>query len=123
MNRLKLISLFLMVLVLLTFAVSYGIYKLLPFPGAVCVAIAGIPIAAIIGFYFGKQHGDLGIDVTGLACSVLAFPLCAFTIATATQGEDFSVLSGLGFWSIPCAGIITSVIGSRRRTRIAVSSA
>ena len=122
MNRVKLTTLFFLVLVLLTLAISYGIYKLAPLPGAVCVALAGIPSAAILGFYFGKRYGDLGIDVAGVACSILAFPLCAFTIATATPSEDFFILSGLGYWSIPFAGIAASLYGSRSHARNSASS-
>ena len=115
MHRAKLTALFFVALILLTFAVCYAIYKLAPIPGAVSVALAGIPSAATLGFYFGKSYGDVGIDVTGWACSILAFPLCAFAIATALPGEDFFVLSGLGYWSIPFAGITASLYGSRRR--------
>ena len=115
MQQAKLTFLFSISLLALMLSVGYVLYKfVIPQPGAVALAISGVLSASVLGYHFGKAKGRLGVGAATWACTSLALLLSMLYIATATPDEKYAILTGMGYFAIPFAGIMTSLYGAQR---------
>ena len=111
----KFTALFLLILLPATFGLCYVLYKyVLPVPGAVALAVAGVFVAALLGFYFGKRHARLGVSAATWSTALFALTFAVFYIATANPDEKYSILTGLGYFAIPFACLVASLYGESR---------